>query len=87
MITNIDLDLVEYMEEKDEWIEVNMTWSEFNWNAKDKTSLALPGTLIEMKDGSQYLIGHINPSGGICNDCMEFDTSYIVKRYKIVWKE
>jgi hypothetical protein len=44
-----------------------------------------PGTLIEVEiDGKlkQYLIGHINPLTGVCDDY-----TIIVKRYKIVWRE
>lgn len=48
-----------------------------------------PGTLIEVEfEGkiNQYLIGHINPLAGVCDDCCGFDkTTTIVKRYKIVW--
>ena len=50
-----------------------------------------PGTLIEIANNSgrikQYLIGHINPLAGICDDCCEFSQGdkIIVKRYKIIW--
>lgn len=47
------------------------------------------GTLIEFEeDGvtSQQLIGDMNTSGGVCNDCMGVREDTIIKRYKIVWK-
>lgn len=47
-----------------------------------------PGTLIEIevkKKTSQYLIGHINPLAGVCDDCCQFDKeTAIVKRYKVL---
>ncbi len=55
-----------------------------------KSKFNVPGVLIEVeKDGKifQYLIGDINISGGVCDDCMAFDREDIVKRCKIVWKD
>ena len=46
-----------------------------------------PGTLIELKNGKQYLIGDINEYIGICDDCTAFDCDTIVKRYKIIYKK
>jgi len=54
-----------------------------------------PGVLIEVEeqdtDGNledvQYLIGDINPSRGVCDDCTAFDKDAIVKRYKVVWEK
>lgn len=50
-----------------------------------------PGTLIEVKVGDevkQYLIGHINPICGVCDDCCEFDSrTAIVLRYKVIWSD
>lgn len=50
-----------------------------------------PGTLIEVKVGeevNQYLIGHINPNCGVCDDCVQFDNrTAIVLRYKVVWSD
>lgn len=47
-----------------------------------------PGILIEVEHDNethQYLIGDINPGRGVCDDCVAFGTSAIVKRYKEVW--
>lgn len=49
-----------------------------------------PGTLIEIEDNgiyNQYLIGDINLSGGVCNDCTAFSISCIVKRYAVIWRK
>ena len=50
-------------------------------------NLAMPGTVIELSTGKQYLIGDINPYGGVCDDCMEFSPSDIVCAYHIVWQK
>lgn len=48
--------------------------------------LNLPGTLVEMEDGSIELIGTMNVIAGVCNDCVAFDRSdLIVKRYALVF--
>lgn len=44
-----------------------------------------PGTLVELDDGKLYLIGDINGNRGVCDDCVAFDNSAIVKRYKRIW--
>jgi hypothetical protein len=54
-----------------------------------------PGVLVEVlekdEEGteklSQYLIGHVNIHRGVCDDCTGFNSSDIIKRYKIVWSE
>lgn len=48
--------------------------------------LAVPGTLIELEDGSIEFIGSINSSGGTCNDCRAFDDDVIIKRYAVVFE-
>lgn len=64
-----------------------------NLNKQSFTGLGLnkAGTLIEVKTADtvrQYLIGHINPICGTCNDCVEFDGKIaIVLRYKVIWSE
>lgn len=60
--------------------------------SKSFSSLGLnkPGVLIEVEqDGKdvQYLIGDINTSCGVCDDCVAFSDDTIVKRYKIVWEK
>ena len=44
-----------------------------------------PGTLIELDNGKFHLIGSINSNRGICDDCVAFDNSTIVKRYRRIW--
>ena len=48
-----------------------------------------PGTIIEVivdGENKQYLMGDINISSGLCNDCSAFDSDTIVKRYKVIWQ-
>ena len=48
------------------------------------------GTLIEVEQDSvmkQFLIGDINESRGVCDDCCEFNGDTIVKRYKVIWEK
>ena len=47
------------------------------------------GTLIEVEEDGKfvkYLIGNINESGGLCDDC-HIPDDVIVKRYKIVYEK
>lgn len=76
-----------------EWIPINLPfkagYDHVNDQAVEKDSftkrgLNKPGTLIEMEDGTRYLIGDINPLGGECDDC-PIDKRTIIKRYKVVW--
>lgn len=69
-----------------EWIEINLPYWDVDKDSFKERGLAQPGTLIDTEKGV-FLIGHINPNRGICDDCTEFDNETIVKRYKIVWKE
>jgi hypothetical protein len=66
-----------------------------------KRGLDVPGVLVRVRvdrrtgnsgivrseDVSDYLIGHINPIGGICDDCTDFSRDSIVIAYKKVWSE
>ena len=55
--------------------------------------LANPGTLVEIehpeypKITCQYLIGNINTSAGVCDDCRDFENDAIVKRYMVLLEE
>lgn len=78
-----------WTEQQPEWKEFQKRLEKFN-EEEDKKSfsrsgLAMPGTLVEMEDGSIEMIGSINTSGGVCNDCMAFGDSMIVKRYAVVY--
>lgn len=54
-----------------------------------RMGLNKPGTLIEYFNNEgvlvQELIGHMNTSSGVCDDCRAFSDKQIIKRYKIVW--
>jgi len=55
----------------------------------DDHPLKKAGTLIEVLIGEekkQFLIGHINESCGVCDDCTEFSRHTIVLRAKVVWE-
>jgi hypothetical protein len=45
-----------------------------------------PGVLIEMAEGGTFLIGDVNPMGGVCDDCQQ-EVTYraVVVRYATVW--
>lgn len=74
-----------------EWIEFNSSWREFDLQGLNK-----PGTLVEVQYKNywdeaektltrQFLIGDINDSRGVCDDCTEFDRDATVIKYKVVW--
>ena len=74
-----------------EYKEKHAAWNE-SMKKKSFSGLGLdkPGTLIEVKIGDeikQYLIGHINPLRGVCDDCVEFDKDVTVLKYKTVWSD
>jgi hypothetical protein len=71
-----------------DWFELNLPyWCRKNdGQSFEGLDLNKPGTLIETDSGI-FLIGHINPLKGVCDDCVEFSTETIVKRYKIIWSE
>jgi hypothetical protein len=46
------------------------------------------GMLVELEDFPfPYLVGHVNPLFGGCDDCMEAPPTTRVLRYKQVWEE
>lgn len=47
-------------------------------------NLNQPGIQIELADGSRYLIGHINPNRGVCDDCTKFPTTTVITRYRVL---
>lgn len=47
--------------------------------------LNVPGTLVEVEDGSIEFIGTMNELAGVCNDCVAFDKKLIIKRYALVF--
>lgn len=42
------------------------------------------GVQIEMEDGKRYLIGHINEQTGACDDCVLFERTDVVRRYRVL---
>lgn len=74
---------------KSTWIKLNLPYGpclddDFNEiDSFDKRNLNKPGTLIETEYG-QFLIGHINPNIGICDDCQMFSSETVVLKYKIL---
>ncbi len=73
-----------------ETIKYREEWDE-TMNKQDTSSfmgqgLNKAGTLIETEKG-QYLIGHINKLGGVCDDCTQFEPDTVIKRYKVVWND
>jgi hypothetical protein len=69
---------MEKIMKKNEWVEYGLTWDDFCWK---KDELAKAGTLVDV-EGKIYLIGDINEVGGVCDDCMDFEKSVTVSRYK-----
>lgn len=82
-----------------EWIKINLPYGPiYNYKKSPlvenyeldsfcKRKINKSGVLIEMEDGSQYLIGDINELCGVCDDCTAFDRESIVKKYKVVWEK
>lgn len=71
-----------------EWIECNLPYDDYDCpeDSFRRKGLNKPGTLIETENGV-FLIGHINPLRGVCDDCTEFPIETIIRRYKIIWRE
>lgn len=58
-------------------MEYNKTWEEFF-----SDELNEPGTIIETESGSEYLIGDINTTGGICDCCTGINKNTIIVNYR-----
>ena len=93
VVSNVELDRIRAFAESElnvglgVWIEINLPFED--WKGNDSFScrgLNIPGVLIRMKDGEEYLIGHINKIRGVCDDCTEFGSDAIVAAYQFVWK-
>jgi hypothetical protein len=80
-----------------EWININIPWGPaYKYDPITFESLPVEsftykglnkeGTLIDLEDGRQLLIGHINVLAGECDDCTSIHNDTIIKRYKIVWE-
>lgn len=73
------------------WIEINLPFGP-QWDDEcveqidslELRGLNKPGTLIEMETGEVFLIGDINPLRGVCDDCSEFGSDAIVRRYSVL---
>lgn len=72
----------------DGWIDCGLPYGSSDSQTFAGKGLNKPGTLIETAKGI-FLIGHINPKRGICDDCVEFGEfgeSVIVVRYRVIWE-
>jgi hypothetical protein len=71
-----------------EWIEVNLPFDGYSGDKLPHLGDILkPGMVVEMADGSQYLLGDINMNRGLCDCCAAFARGDIVKRYKVVYEK
>lgn len=74
-----------------DWIELNLPFGHVfgrGLQALDSFSgrgLNMPGVLVRMQDGAEYLIGHLNEVGGVCDDCRQFPPDAVVSAYCVVW--
>jgi hypothetical protein len=87
------IEIGKWQEEQPEW----KAWEDSVWGARQRyiaeqetqtfrgQGLNKPGTLIELEDGRQFLIGHVNIYRGGCDHCPEFEQDAVVKRYAVIW--
>lgn len=73
------------MSENTDWIELNLPYWHSDNESFEGKKLNIPGNLIRIAEG-EFLIGHINPVKGICDDCVQFKNEEIVLAYKVVWR-
>lgn len=87
--------LKELREKRYDWLEVQpefLAWKktsdDFNQEQRKKSfrHMAKPGLLIELQCGKQLLIGHLNTSGGVCDDCSGIEDEDIIVRYSVIWE-
>ena len=71
---------------ENKWIKFGLPYGPIYSENKSFCEMGLnkPGTLIKMKGKKIYLIGDVNPLGGVCDDCMNFDRKDIVKEYMVM---
>lgn len=78
-----------WTEEQPEWKAYVKDSALFSAQEDEKSfcgrGLANPGTVIELANGQIELIGSINESSGVCDDCAAFDRYAVVKRYAVVY--
>jgi hypothetical protein len=72
---------------KNQWIEYNKPWKDYEGECFLHSGLCQAGTIIEADNGNTYLIGDINEEGGTCKCCNAFTMDTIIKRYKILNRE
>ena len=79
-----------WSDEQPEWKAHSKAIEEYNALQDLKSfsgrKLNQPGTIIELENGQIELIGSINRSTGVCNDCPAFDDDSIVKKYAVVFQ-
>jgi hypothetical protein len=64
-----------------EWIEYGKSWKDFQ-----DEGLNQPGAVIELEDGTVYLIGDINMNGGLCDCCRGIKHNHLVVRYRATYE-
>lgn len=82
--------ICEWSDEQPEWKAWQKVRAEFIAEEEKKSftgrKLNVPGTIVEMEDGSIEFIGSMNAIAGVCNDCVAFERdNLIVKRYALVY--
>jgi len=70
---------------KSEWVIVGKPFSSFKgpWDGDLETGMYLHIKEANNRD-SYYLVGDINNSNGICDDCRGIKSHYTVVRYKMI---
>lgn len=60
----------------------------YELDSVSKRGLLKAGTLLRMETAGEFvLVGHINQSGGVCDDCAGFSPADCVEAYRVVWAE
>ena len=70
------------------------SWIKFNGTLKDfrNADLCVAGVVIRIPmlycpgEQTEYLIGHMNELGGVCDDCKDLKDDQLVESYRVVWK-
>jgi hypothetical protein len=59
------------------WITFTGTWAAFMSSGRAK-----PGVEVQLEDGRELLIGHVNELGGGCDDCPEITRRDVVVAFR-----
>lgn len=67
------------------WVECGLPWRTYDGSPSfESNDCCQEGVLVET-DYGQFLLGHINTSGGVCDCCREFKSDTIIRRFRVVW--